>query len=223
MNSYEKSKKWSDQFIPLIKQIIGPMLLHVSSFEVDTTQAADLVLIKPKDMGRDFGIACRIRRPNYIKYWPQFTIRSRSKYGGKTEIHKLIEGWGDWLFYGYSGNSNNNIFLDHWLLIDLSVWRDFVKAGKIFTPDIYNYDGTAFRAYDVNDFPENSGILIKSSHPTVEPASELSTGIPLNVDEGNKPKVTCVKCKREFRPVFITTEGMCYNCLDRFTQRSIPE
>lgn len=67
----------------------------------DMEQATDLVLnIEGGTM------AVRVRRNEFWKkadrYGPDWSIRYKSRGGGKTEIHKLQEGYCDWYFYGYS-------------------------------------------------------------------------------------------------------------------------
>lgn len=67
---YESDRAWSDQFIPAMRQIIGPFLLEPSSFEVDTKQASDLVVLR----ARDQMVACRVRRQGYAERYPyEFT------------------------------------------------------------------------------------------------------------------------------------------------------
>ena len=69
--NWQGDKDWSDRFIPEIRRIVGPRLLVPSSLEVDRTQAVDLVVLR----GRDMTLACRVRRPGFLAYKDQFTIR----------------------------------------------------------------------------------------------------------------------------------------------------
>ena len=46
MAVYQEDREWSDLFIPRIKELVGPHLLSISSFEEDTEQAADLVVLR---------------------------------------------------------------------------------------------------------------------------------------------------------------------------------
>ena len=50
--------EWSDIFLPQIKKIVGPLLLEPASFELDASEATDLVVLKARDMR----IGCRVRR-----------------------------------------------------------------------------------------------------------------------------------------------------------------
>lgn len=169
--SYQSDRTWSDQFIPEIRRIVGPYLLQESSFEVDANQAADLVVLKARNMT----IAARIRRHGYADRYPfEFTIRSKRDSGSKTELAKLMEGWGDWMFYAHASKSSN--LFDRWMLIDLSAWREHLlrtgyasQGWKHLAKNQSNGDGTYFVAFDVRKFPSN--LLIASSHAVVSEAA----------------------------------------------------
>lgn len=162
--SYTDDRVWSDQFMPHIRAIVGPRLLVESPLEVDTQQAADLIVLKARDMT----IAARVRRAGYADRYPwDFTLRARRDSGAKTEFRKIVEGWGDWLLYGHEGDKAR---LARWLLIDLHELR----AEMIYDahrpqrrlPDpmapIANGDGTHFVAYNVCRLPAR--IVVASSH-----------------------------------------------------------
>lgn len=162
--SYVEDRNWSDQFIPAIRNIVGPLLVVPSSFEVDTKQAADLIVLKAKDMA----IAARVRRIGYSDKYPfEFTVRSKRDSGSKTEMSKLLEGWGDWMFYGHA--DNNPGALSRWMVIDLHKWRKellyegYQKGWSSLAQTKSNNDGTYFIAFDVRRFKSN--IVIESSHP----------------------------------------------------------
>lgn len=167
--SYKLDRAWSDQFIPAIRQIVGPHLLVPSPLDVDCQQAADLIVLKARDMT----IAARVRRFGYAERYPyEFTIRSKRDSGHKTELSKLMDGWGDWMFYGHASVSEGK--LDRWWLIDLHAWRQrLLKQGyKKGWCDLVisksNGDGTHFVAFDLRRF--SPSILIAGSHPLVDEA-----------------------------------------------------
>jgi hypothetical protein len=172
--SYAKNRAWSDQFIPAIKAVVGPHLLVEASFEVDTQQAADLVVMRADNVT----IACRVRRPGYALDFPwDFTIRAKLDNGHKTEFSKIIDGWGDWMFYGHAGSEAS---LSRWFIVDLHKFRaelirDQYRSEPVL-PDprrpIPNGDGTYFLAYDVRCF--RTGIVIASSHQIPEPQTEAA-------------------------------------------------
>lgn len=161
--SYSTNRQWSDRFIPAIKALVGPHLLCESPLVVDMQQAADLIVMR----GRDMMIACRVRRAGFADRYPfEFTVRSRLDNGAKTEMAKLAEGWGDWMFYGHAANDNGDI--SRWWLIDLHLWRaalirnSFRDKPRVFHKAQSNGDGSHFFAFDLRDF--NPPILIAGSH-----------------------------------------------------------
>ncbi len=154
--------------MPSVKSILGQEIIGISTFEQDTEEATDLVILTT----RASKIACRIRDYNKYKLFiNEFTIRSRSQYGGRTEIHKILEGLADWMFYGFGENEQ----VVKYSIIDLDVFR---KNYELVTPtEKKNHDGTEFFAFDIGRFP--SDILIKSDisiqfgleevHPCLQP------------------------------------------------------
>jgi hypothetical protein len=167
MPNYRIDREWSDQFIPRIKTLVGPLLLQPSSLQIDRTEAADLIILVAKDLR----IAARVRRAGYAAQYPwQFTVRSFRESGEKTELSKIIDGWGDWFFYGHhwAGREpdRNGPEIRPWWLIDLHAFRAALirdrKELLIKTGTMENGDGTSFRWFDIRSFPKN--ILIETSH-----------------------------------------------------------
>jgi len=163
--SYAINRAWSDQFLPEIRRIVGPHLLVPSPLEVDREQAADLIVLRARDMA----VAARVRRCGYADEYPYdvyFTVRSRLDNGCKTEMAKLMEGWGDWMFYGHAGLAPGSV--DRWWLIDLHLWRErllregFAQGWKHLAKQQSNGDGTHFLAFDLRAFKPS--ILIAGSH-----------------------------------------------------------
>lgn len=160
MSTYCTNREWSDRLIPQIKRIVGPFLLEPANFELDAKQATDLIVLN----ARDIRIAARVRRPGFATRFPyEFTIRSHVPSGYKTEITKVINGFGDWFFYGHADEETK---ISRWFLVDLSAFRAALIRGKVSLEkkEVENGDGTKFLAFDVRDFPDNPSILIGSSH-----------------------------------------------------------
>jgi len=161
MNDWQSDKAWSDRFIPEIRSIVGPCLLVPSSLEQDQTEAADLVILKAAAMT----IACRVRRPGYLpRYKNEFTVRCHRTSGAKTELEKITEGWGDWMFYGHAGESEK--YLELWWLLDLSAWRAHLIRDKrqIKSGVTANRDGrTKFSWFDITSFPQSPPLVIACS------------------------------------------------------------
>lgn len=162
MSAYQKDRVWSDRFIPEIKRIVGPYLLEPAPLEEDCKRATDLIILA----ARDKRIACRMRRPGYaLKYPFDFTVRSHRDSGSETELSKLVNGYGDWMFYGHANDDETSI--SRWMLIDLHSWRAHLIRGedrKIVAPHSKdNEDGTRFVAFDVRKFRGLPPILVASS------------------------------------------------------------
>ncbi len=164
MPSYSTDREWSDRFIPEMKRIIGPHLLEVSSFEVDTKKATDLVIMKASGVM----IACRVRRPGYDRYRHEFTVRSLRDSGAETELTKIYDGWADWMFYGHADDDCDEVEepgFKAWSLINLDSFRSqMIKFhSQIRSVKKSNQDGTHFVAFDMRSFKPHPPLLIASS------------------------------------------------------------
>jgi len=164
MITWQDDKRWSDLYIPEVKRIVGPRLLEPAPFEMDVLENTDLLIL----IARDMKIAVRIRRPEYYVAHPpdypyryEFTIRSERESGSPTELAKIIQGFGDWFFYGFGGQQPPVLL--QWSLLDLEVFRLEYSSSWIVYNDRNNRDGTHFRSYKARSFRGN--LVIASSHP----------------------------------------------------------
>lgn len=159
--SFKNDFSWQMKYLPVVKNLVGPLLLKDAPMEIDKTEATDLMVL----VARDMRIGCRIRRAGYAdKYGDEFTIRSHRDSGAKTELAKITEGWGDWLFYGHAEHDDLPV-LARWMIVDLHAWRahmirhkDKIRFGKKA-----NGDGTYFVWFDVRSFPNSPPICIAES------------------------------------------------------------
>lgn len=162
--SYANDRLWSDQYLPAVRALVGPLLLVPAPLERDANEATDLIVMRARDMT----IGVRLRRPGYAGRYPgQFTIRSHRTSGAKTELAKIIEGWGDWLFYGHANEANG---ISEWVLIDLH----HLRAAFIRKPSLLrhfdgamcgqksNSDGTSFVWFDARQLPAE--VVVGSSY-----------------------------------------------------------
>ncbi|MFA5636958.1 MAG: hypothetical protein WC977_13770 [Anaerovoracaceae bacterium] len=102
-----------------------------------------------------------MRRNEYLaRYGDEFTVRANRPSGQKTELTKIIEGWGDFLFYGIADATNQH--LAKWTLIDLKAFRLWFArhmashAGEMPGQQLANGDGSSlFRAFRMADGPSN--------------------------------------------------------------------
>ena len=153
MVSWRTNKAWSDQFVPEIKRVLGECLIDAGTTEEDQSQNTDLITMR---LPGNLRIACRIRKYEYLKaYSDEFTLRCSVPSGVETEIDKLLAGWGDYLFYGFAGASQQH--LAAWLIGDLHVFRRWIHGyvqqfgdwpGELQT----NGDGSSrFMAFGIDD------------------------------------------------------------------------
>lgn len=152
---WQKDKRWSDIFIPEIKGILGTHLIGEPPLAEDSLHNTDLMVLK-LDAVR---IGCRIRKFDYLNFSDEFTLRA-SRRENKTELAKVIEGWGDYFFYGFSDRDGRK--LSAWMLGDLKVFRlwfttTIVKnEGRVPGQLNENYDGSStFRAFNINALPKD--------------------------------------------------------------------
>lgn len=194
MSSYSKARRTeSDRFLPRIKQIVGPYLLEESSFEVDTRQATDLVVLRAQGLA----IACRVRTPGYYEKYPyDFTVRSELHTGAQTELSKIYDGWADWMFYGHAMEEDDCGKPDFiaWMLLNLDSFRSqMIKYHKSIQWKRHsNNDGTWFIAFDIRSFKPHPPLLI-ASQGILEPDPAynipfddwVSTSAPTSAREGS--------------------------------------
>ncbi|MBS9719046.1 hypothetical protein ACFFUT_09605 [Pseudohalocynthiibacter aestuariivivens] len=163
MNCYSINRRWFDRFLPEIKQIVGAQLLREAPDEQDWHNATDLMLFD----ARDIRVAARVRRPGYVHRYPyQFTIRARVTSGAETELSKIVNGKGDWMFYGHSNERQDGFAL--WWLIDLNAFwaaliRQTANGYRISCGDMANSDGTCFKWFDIRSFPTYPPLVVARS------------------------------------------------------------
>lgn len=154
MIGWQEDKRWSDRFLPEVKGLLGKTLISEPPVEEDQERNTDLVVLR-LDAVR---IGVRIRRHDQIRYADEFTLRTGRPSGIKTELTKVIEGWGDYLFYGFADQQEQN--LHRWIIGDLKafrVWhsRELARnGGKPPGKRKNNTDGSSsFCAYRWTDIP----------------------------------------------------------------------
>ena len=169
--AWKKDKRWSDKFLPEMKSICGTYLIGEASLDEDAERNTDLVVLK-LDAVR---IACRVRKFSYSQkngYRNQITIRSGRPSGTKTELTKMIEGWGDYMLYGFASEDESG--LHAWVLCDLKPLRLFIfrhmASRRNAPPHHYpwqrqkNHDRSSdFVAIDIDDLPAE--VVVAISHP----------------------------------------------------------
>jgi len=146
MSTWQDNKRWSDRFLPEIKAILGVQLIGEPPIEEDAEHNTDLMVLKMEPVR----IGCRIRRFQYHgKYGDEFTVRSGLPSGAKTELTKIIEGWGDYFFYGFSDESETRLL--SWRLGDFKAFRIWfnrqLAANKGRLPGAQRENGDASSSF----------------------------------------------------------------------------
>ena len=120
---WQINKRWSDRFLPEIKRICGEYLIGEAPIEEDRRHNTDLILLRMEPVR----IACRVRRAKYLEpYQNEFTIRAAVPSGAKSELQKILDGWGDYLFYAFARPDESA--LQAWALARLDVFREWYAA-----------------------------------------------------------------------------------------------
>lgn len=157
---YSINRQWSDQYLPAIRRIVGAHLLRAAPDWLDMRHATDLMMLD----GRDIRVAARVRRPGYAARYPfEFTLRSQLASGAMTELEKVVNGEGDWLFYGHAGD--DGMSFDLWWLIDLRAFRaalirHAMNGYPLRCGNKANTDGTWFKWFDIRSFPADPPLVI---------------------------------------------------------------
>ena len=156
MPEYEDDARWSRRFLPELKRLIGEHLVAEASWEEDAKHNTDLIVLTLDQLR----VACRVRRHRYWRdYGDQFTLRCSRPGGVKTELEKVMDGWGDYLLYGFADVEART--LHAWLLGDLRVFRRWwlqqcAHASGDRAPGQHrqNEDGSSsFRSFSVEALP----------------------------------------------------------------------
>jgi len=159
--TFSQGFAFAELHMPAVRRELGelPMKLFMdiekAEAKQDMEEATDLIL---SVSGGD--IAVRIRRKKFwergVIYGLDFSVRAVCR-GHLTEIDKLIDGFGDWYFYGYSSDDKGEIA--EWWLLDLDKVRESGVLEDEQFPINPNGDGTAGK-YIPLDVLEDLGCVI---------------------------------------------------------------
>lgn len=164
--TYKQDRAWADRFMPQVIRLIAPHLLVPAPDEWDCEEATDLIVLRARDMR----IGVRLRQPGYAERYPnQFTLRFSRTSGAKTEFRKVLEGWGDWFFYGHTTERQT---IAPWWLIDLDVFRwnaqhhiPTLPKSERPHPQGNTNGETAFIAFPLSIFKDEPRALVIAARP----------------------------------------------------------
>lgn len=147
---FEKNWGYSQKHIPNMIKILQDNAMHLIDIKIadeykDKNESTDLVI---QVMGGD--VAVRTRKTNFR----DFTIRSKSYYGQKTELDKLREGFAKWYLYAWEDRNGEYDYI----LVDMDTVRE---SGilDIKRKEIPNVDGTKFVAIGLSELKNNDCII----------------------------------------------------------------
>jgi len=119
-STYKNDRSLEDKFSKTIKAILGNQFI-TKDIEMDLKRGTDFLIFNVNP----FKIGVRLRRYQYyknVKYRNQFTIRWSRPSGVKTEIHKIMDGYVDYILYGFINECEEKII--KYFIGDLEVFRN---------------------------------------------------------------------------------------------------
>jgi len=148
---WQARKQAVDRYTPEIKAYLAAAFIIESPVRIDENEATDLMVFDV----RPYRVGCRVRDFWYWKserFRNQFTVRSSLQSGSKTELSKILDGWGDFMFYAFADQASIHIHAA--VLLDLRVFRASVELPQIQYTIETNKDGkSSFHAYQIASFP----------------------------------------------------------------------
>ena len=110
MSDWKKDKEWADGVNSQVKALLGQALIHESGNVDDTENNTDMMVFPSPRTGDACRIAVRVRNYKFFeRYKHEFTIRSVRGSGILTELDKILDGHGDYMFYGFKDASETGI------------------------------------------------------------------------------------------------------------------
>ena len=165
MTNFDEQYAWQQRFLPQVAKIIAPYMVRVAPMEEDQKRNTDMMMLKVDGVR----VGVRTRKFEYLaSFGDEFTIRSELPSGTKTELAKIIEGWGDLLFYGFADDEEHDIAA--WMIGDLGVFRRWMckmlwdrNAPRPIARR--NADGSKFLAFRIDDLPDDFLVARKTWTP----------------------------------------------------------
>ncbi len=171
---WQDDMSWSRQYLFNMSAICGAYLIREAPWIEDAHHNTDLIFLAVPSGLR---VACRVRQAHYLLKWPdEFTIRCTRGSGIDTEIDKLLEGWGDYILYGFADDVSTRPRLKAWVLGDLKVFRTWYSAytdthGREPGALRRNGDGSSnFLAYRIDELPPEFVVARQFADGRREPA-----------------------------------------------------
>ena len=145
--SFQNRKEFGERIYPQVFAVMAQILGRESTPMEDMSRGVDLVMAPA-------GISVRIRRPKYLPYRGEFTIRLNPNEDGKTELDKLLRPPESGLrcthmFYGFSQDGEGRE-LGHWSVLDMDLFAGTDVRGVYKNPA-----SGPFMAFNIKDFTKD--------------------------------------------------------------------
>ena len=163
----EKRYKDAQEYMDAAIEYSSPYLIN-RCFRIATPYEDMVEATDAKIMPINIAFRNRLKNRSYCNY---ITLRSVVKYGGRTEIHKIMDGYGDVYIYSWR-HPHIPKKLSTIFILDLHIFREgLLKYGiKPNRVDIPNFDkngipdGTCFNSYKISDFTKKGLPFIINEH-----------------------------------------------------------
>jgi hypothetical protein len=163
-SQWQQDKRWADQFTPGIKRELGECFITEAPVEIDQHEATDLLVFHI----RPFTVGVRIRDAKHFvrrchkteqRWRDQITIRQSRPSGVATEFAKIMQGWGDYFFYGWGRGHDKRIICYN--ILDLKSFRYWIfqetARGRQPWVTMRNHDGSSdFAVFHLKDIPQQA-------------------------------------------------------------------
>lgn len=117
----------SRRYIPAMQRILGEVFFEIAPPSMDQRENTDLVVFAARG---GITVAARVRDWSYVeRYAHDVTFRSSRPSGAKTELDKVIDGWGDYMLYGFGRDDGD---VPRWVLIDLERLRQAIRRDEVW-------------------------------------------------------------------------------------------
>lgn len=159
---WKQDKAWSDQYSRYVRAILGQEFIVPADDFSDAHRATDFDMVFKM---RSLTFACRIRREYYAEKYPfDVTLRSVRPNGNKTELEKVLSGFGDFMFYGFAGEVPR---IPRWIVLNLEQFR---MSWPLMNPSREgNHDGSSqFVALNTNDLRDLGCVYSTSKNYWIE-------------------------------------------------------
>lgn len=145
INQRAQADRHNVQIIGIMQKWMG-ITIEVAPDEEDRLNNTDLITETGKR------IACRVRLHEYWQAFNrQITIRHSNRSGVETELHKIVKGYGDFMFYGFESVAGN--LVENWIILDLQLFRNYLH-GMVAPTVKVNKDGkNSLAAFNLDAMP----------------------------------------------------------------------